>query len=108
MSWQIQHPDAKPLRLAYYGLFDPQDVGVEFHQDLANRQISKSIGDSPLGYYAFSVNKLHRYDSSVPMNSLGMQEPDPEAMEHLPKRKLVATPGYSIRVYQITNWRQDN
>jgi hypothetical protein len=102
--WQDRHPEAQPMRLAYYGPMDPNAAGIEFAPappwppaaELADR------GGPQPGWFAVSTNFLigHRH----PMyDGLGTRVaiPDP-SFEYFKRFRPVAKAGYSIWIYHIS------
>jgi hypothetical protein len=51
-SWMDAHPTVGPVRLAYYGMFHPHAVGVQF-EDIPT---IASVSSLPDGWYAVSTN----------------------------------------------------
>lgn len=49
-DWQVRHPETGPIHLAYYGMFHPRAIGVEF------RDVPRGTAELPPGWYAISVN----------------------------------------------------
>lgn len=53
-DWIASHPDLSPVYVAYWGMFDPNDAGLDLKTD--HIQAGKPI---PPGWYLISVNHLH-------------------------------------------------
>ncbi len=95
--WWEKHHKAEPLHLAYYGHFDPASLGMKYtrppqHSLESQEQEAKLIPLEP-GWYAVSVNYLRGYPRGgfVPGAFTYFQEFEP-----------VATAGYSIYIYLVT------
>ena len=95
--WYDQHPEARPLGLAYdCPLVDPKVAGIEYTKPPAgpdpdapsphNPESLKTLGPQP-GWYAISVNHLHRRDHQY---------------DYFLRFEPVAMAGYSIYIYHIT------
>lgn len=92
-EWIAAHPEARPLTVAWMGFFDERIAGVDYPRtptlpssgDEASPAMS-SGGPEP-GWHAVSVNFL-RHPS--------------HAYDYLHAFESVAYPGYSIRVYHLT------
>lgn len=92
-GWADEHPESRPLRLAFYGAYDPSVAGIESQSLLAGRDWRLNEQRDPdrtgplPGCYAISVNKLRsRYGEYACFLQF---EP-------------VAMAGYSIYIYHIT------
>ncbi|HVA50424.1 MAG TPA: hypothetical protein VNH11_29010 [Pirellulales bacterium] len=86
--WLDSHPEARPLRLAYFGMFDPRIAGIDCDPvpDVARCRL-------PQGWYALSVNSLYGY-------GLGGLTFDPRYATFR-RLKPVAMAGYSIYIYHV-------
>jgi hypothetical protein len=111
-----EHPEARPLGLAYYGGMDPHLVGVEYrippphanplpHRGEGNSSARLSpapgVGLQP-GWYAVSVNfvcgaSFGSYDEEGKPITF-----PPEAFGYFRRFDPVAKAGYSIFIYHIT------
>jgi hypothetical protein len=94
-QWADAHPEARPLRLAYYGGLEPHRVGLDYC-------VRKIEGPEPEpGWYAVSVNVIcgaafittdkDRRVFSFPRNAY-------RSFRHL---RPVAKAGYSIFIYHV-------
>jgi hypothetical protein len=91
--WLAQHPEARPLQMAYAGGFDAQAIGMPYaHPPLASGRERTATGNcdqpGPLpGWYALSVNNVwclsRRY-------------------QYFHRFEPVAMAGYSVYIYHIT------
>jgi hypothetical protein len=86
-DWQLLHPDARPLRLAYSGVADPQLF--EIHAECIKRADVSSSPTLLPGWYAISANHLHGYD--------GDDGPWRPFSEMLPTDRV----GYSILMFHV-------
>jgi hypothetical protein len=97
--WLEEHPQARPLGLAYYGMFDPQIVDSGFtvppHAPFSPKGDLDQTGPKP-GWYAVSVNLLYSYRLG------GLQHiPDPRYV-YFQRFKPKARAGYSIYIYHLS------
>ena len=77
--WQGEHPEARPLEVALFVPYDPQDVGI-------------AVAPAPIkapapGWYAVSASRIRHYSSEY------------EYFRHL---RPLATAAYSISIYHVT------
>jgi len=87
-AWQRLHPEAKPLRLAYFGGADPRAYGVD-----AQPFSVADITSPPSGWYAIGLHALISF-RRIPGNS-------PAAADWLRRFRPVDRAGYSIWIYRI-------
>jgi 4-amino-4-deoxy-L-arabinose transferase-like glycosyltransferase len=108
-DWLKQHPEARPLKLAYFGLFDPRVAGIEFTppprgetspKEAADPGV-KEIGPQP-GWYAVSVSMLYGRQFSIPDGQGKGSSVPLNSFTYFQKFKPVAHTGYSIYIYHIT------
>ncbi len=106
--WLDQHPESKPLGLAYFGGIDPRAGGIEFALpprgvtapvDLV-RPEAASLGPRP-GWYAVSVTLLRGYRFGVPDGKGGMHYLDGPCYTYFLHFEPAARAGYSIYVYHL-------
>lgn len=98
-QWLSAHPEANPLHLAYYGYYDPAGLRIEYtaipHQSAVDgnsgRTLTEQVAIDP-GWYAVSVNYIRGYPWRAPQG----------AYEYFQNFTPVATTGYSIYIYHIT------
>jgi hypothetical protein len=62
-DWQRSHPEARPLRLAYSGVADPELFDI-LAEPISRSEVSSS-SLLPSGWYAISANHLHGYDTQA-------------------------------------------
>ena len=86
-KWLDEHPEAKPIEIAYFGSVDPCEI---FPQHFKQPE-----SDLPRpGWYAVSVNYIYGY-------ALRAREPNPRYM-WFQRLEPVAYAGYSIYIYRLT------
>ncbi len=76
--WLDEHPEAKPLHLAFYGVYDASIAGIEYTAPPTEPQP---------GWHALSVNKIRSHTREY---------------EYFLRFEPVAMAGYSIYIYHIT------
>ena len=98
-QWLDAHPEAKPLHLAYYGYYDSADLRIEYTAiplqssgDGNSGQTSTGQVAIEPGWYAVSVNYVRGYPWRAPQG----------AYDYFQNFAPVATAGYSIYIYHIT------
>lgn len=93
-DWLDAHPEAKPIRLAYFGGVDPSLAGIEF-----------SPASCPLepGWYAISTTFLHGGSFHVFDGKGGTRWLDGRSLSCLKQLQPVARIGESILVYHIVD-----
>lgn len=88
-QWQQQHPEARPLRLAYFGIADPAAYGVE-----AETFEPSDVNAPQKGvYYAVSVHNL------VSFRKLSLTSG--HGVDWLSKYTPIGKAGYSIYIYKM-------
>jgi hypothetical protein len=96
-DWLERHPQARPMHVDYFGMFDPKDIGMSYLpvelQDSGQSDQRCWAALQP-GWYAISVNSLHGYGMG------GFTWND--RLASFGRLKPVATAGYSIYIYQVT------
>lgn len=108
-DWQDNHPEARPLRLAYFNSVDPRIIGLDFKlPEPGPRGIfthdlhyAMKLGPHP-GYLAISVNLLKGMPWRAPDGRGGWRLIDPEDYAYLSHFQPIAKAGYSIYIYYIT------
>ncbi len=106
--WVDDHPDARPLRLAYFGVVDPSLGGINYTlppkvppiKDGTGAAASKTPKLAP-GWYAVSVNFLRGYERQVRDGSGALDYAESGCFAYFLELDPVATVGYSIYVYQV-------
>jgi hypothetical protein len=98
-KWMNRHPEAKPVGIAYFGMFDPSDVGIKTTpppQAPKSRPVQLNEIRIQPGWYAVSVNKLYGYRSSDCQSS-----PD-ACYKYFMRFRPADMVGYSIFIYHLT------
>ena len=90
-EWLVEHPEARPFHLAYYGYFDPKDIGIDY-PPVPERPPNGEL-QQPLepGWYAVSVNYLRGSPWRAQIH----------AHSHFQQHDPVAMAGYSIYIYRV-------
>jgi 4-amino-4-deoxy-L-arabinose transferase-like glycosyltransferase len=105
--WLDDHPEARPLHLAYFGNFDPRVAGIEF--TLPPRQPDPAdpkakAFDLPPGWYAVSVSLLRGLTFGIP-DGKGewpfLEHHD--SFAYFRPLRPVARAGYGIYIYRLTD-----
>jgi hypothetical protein len=108
-EWLDDHPEARPLRLAYFNSVDPRIIGLEFTLPepgpkgvfTHDPEYTRQLGPHP-GYMAISVNLLHGMPWSAPDGRGNWRAVHPEDYAYLRQFQPIARAGYSICIYHIT------
>jgi hypothetical protein len=98
-AWLDEHPEARPLRMAYHGLFNPRVAGIEWSDPPRivgdpGQTIAAHRGGPEPGWYALSVCSMYGYG----LGGLGYR---PE-FTYFRRLQPVATAGYSVYIYHVT------
>lgn len=108
--WLDKHPEAQPLGLAYYGGFDPQVAGINYHLppkgplerwDVSAENTDR-YGPHP-GWYAVSVHVLRGSYAPVSDGKGGRETLPFGAYRHFLQFQPTAMAGYSIYIYHVTS-----
>ncbi len=108
-DWLDEHPEAKPIGLAYCNLADPGLVGIGFtlppygptEGAPEDREAGLRLGPWP-GYYAVSVNYLQGFSFPTPDGKGTRVGPPRRAYEYFRGFRPIAKAGYSIFIYHIS------
>ena len=107
-EWMASHPEARPMRLAYFGMMDPRAIGIEFEAaprgpvekaDL-KRPEAPDFGPQP-GWYAVSITFLHGLHFSIPDGKGSFAWVGTDAFTYFQRFQPVARAGYSISIYHL-------
>jgi hypothetical protein len=103
-AWLVAHPEASPLKLAYYGSFDPRHARIEYEwPDSNSPQGQSDTAFAPeSGWYAISVNFVRGFPRTVYTGYGGFRPLAQEELVHFQRIKPVARAGYSIFIYHIS------
>jgi 4-amino-4-deoxy-L-arabinose transferase-like glycosyltransferase len=108
-DWLKEHPDARPLHLAYFGYFDSRVAGIEFTppppgptsaEETAGPE-PKEFGPRP-GWYAVSVTLMRGYSYSLADGNGGTQGFPLKSLAYFQRFRRVGRAGWSIYIYHIT------
>ncbi len=113
-EWLADHPEARPIGLAYYGMFHPGAIGMDFrdvpgrviepdeHADLQRSAEDESLVGPQAGHYAVSVNFVvghpfwnYRADGRRAWFQQGY-------FTDFRLLQPIARAGYSIHIYHVT------
>jgi len=108
-DWVDLHPEASPLRLACFSMFDPTAAGVNFtapnplRASFDGRKLipEDELGPSP-GWYAVSVSVLRGLEFPLYDGRGGRISSGDGAFTYFQHFEPVARAGYSIYIYHIT------
>jgi hypothetical protein len=89
-KWCDEHPEARPLYLAYFGGFDPKAAGIDY------QPFSK--GPSQAGTYVVSLSLFRGYAAAVPGGS-GKTDEFQQSFSQ-PSMRRQGRIGYSMLVFQ--------
>ncbi len=108
-DWLDRHPEARPLRFAYYNLVDPRIEGIEFTPPPQgptglfpdDDNYGRTIGPHP-GWHAVSVNLVCGLSWAVPDGRGSVKAAPAHAYSYFQHFTPIAKAGYSIFIYHIT------
>lgn len=103
-DWMTNHPEARPLHLAYFGGIDPARVGfADALPVCCPKTESGKTSDRGLspGWYAVSVNLLHGWPRRVMDSALRYPICGDRKVVNFLDEEPVARMGWSIFVYQV-------
>ena len=105
--WLDEHPEARPLGLAYFGSFDPRVAGIDFSLPpkgppgaMPSTTSREPLGPQP-GWYAVSVMLLRGGQFSLRDGRGGSIFADRPYYTYFQHFRPVAMAGYSIYIYHI-------
>jgi hypothetical protein len=107
-KWVQEHPEARPLHLAYYHFLDPRMIALDFSLPprgpsglfLEDERYQSRFGPKP-GYHAVSVNHLRGSRFVAPDGRGGLYHATRGDFEYFRSIKPIARAGYSIYIYHI-------
>jgi hypothetical protein len=108
-DWLKEHPDTRPLKLAYFGDFDPRVAGIEFtlpprgptSPDELDGPYTDELGPQP-GWYAVSAMMLRGGSYPIPDGRGNAQEFPLGSFSYFQRFRPIAHAGWSIYIYHIT------
>ena len=106
--WYDAHPEARPLRLAYFGMMDPRVLGIEYSLPPKGptapgdfrRDDQQHFGPQP-SWYAISVSTLHGHYFTLPNGQGGLDYVGDESFTYLQRFRPVAKAGHSIFIHHV-------
>ena len=107
--WLDEHPEVRPLQLAYFNFTDPHIAGIDFslpplgpagHRP-EDDEAEEQLGPRP-GYFAVSVNFVRGSSFFVPDGEGRLQVVPLHGYEYFRHFQPIAKAGYSIFIYHIT------
>jgi hypothetical protein len=105
-EWLDEHPEARPLQLAYYGSVEPAVLAFDYTVPPVGPHGDPTIPPSSMGpkpgYYAVSVNMLYGYGFPIPDGRFGTVRVPHGAYTYFQHFKPIGRAGYSIYIYHIT------
>jgi hypothetical protein len=110
-DWVEEHQNGRPLYLAYFGTMFPEVIGIDYTlpplgppaypERVIERKQPEAVGPVP-GLHAVSANFLIGLRFSAPNGTGGQRIIPFRSYTYYREFTPVATPGYSIYVYDIT------
>jgi hypothetical protein len=98
-NWLEAHPEARPLKLAYYGGIDPHVIGIEYQLAPTMDEV-EAVGLRP-GWYAISVNFIAGAGFRTFDEHGTIVEIEGSDYEYVKLLNPVFKAGYSIFVYHV-------
>lgn len=94
--WIGEHPEARPLKLAYFGSFDPKHAGIEYvaPESLAGHRI-------PPGWYAISVNFVNGFPYHIYGEDGSRRWLEKDALAAFNIHSPITQVGRTIYIYKI-------
>jgi hypothetical protein len=103
-DWLATHPHARPLKLAYFGNFDPRHVGIDYElpKPTAPSDDVANVSGGPKEYWcAISVGFLRGASGLAPSGDGHWKSIPAHSFDALRTRQPDAQAGYSIYIYQL-------
>ena len=91
-KWLDEHPEARPMHVAYFGLFEPKIIYPEM---LSAKDVPCQNAPRP-GWYAISVNEMHGYAVA------GIQTGPRTTYTYFQRLTPVGRAGYSMYIFHVT------
>lgn len=106
--WADDHPDARPLKVAYFNHLDPRVIDLDFTPPPlgvvggppADHAGALAAGPQP-GYYAVSVCLVRGSQAALPDGRGGYRYVPPHGLSYFHRFRPIAKAGYSIFIYRI-------
>ncbi len=100
-KWLERHPEAAPIKLAYFGAFDPELAGIKYSADFDSYDKYQESKEIPAGWYAISINFVRGLPFSIYAGNGTKLNLRPKALVSFQKLRPVAMAGYSICIYHV-------
>jgi hypothetical protein len=108
-NWLDEHPQARPISLAYFGCFDPRVAGIEFRLPPQKTLAGDANGPDMLyrrdklepGWYAVSVTLLRGGTFPLQDGAGHLKEGHRDAFTYFLDCRPAARAGYSIYIYHL-------
>jgi hypothetical protein len=107
-DWLTVHPEARPLKMAYFGGFDPRVLGIDYEVAtfLTPSDIATTANQDPRNRWcAISASFLRGSGESAPTGDGHWQTIPPHSFAGLAERRPDAQAGYSILLFRLRNSR---
>jgi hypothetical protein len=104
--WLHNHPEARPIKLAYFGCFDPSYAGIEYSApENIPSEANVASGEKKIapGWYAISVNFVRGLPYFTYKGNGSKISLKQYALSAFQRLKPVAMAGYSIYIYHVTD-----
>ncbi|MEX2121700.1 MAG: glycosyltransferase family 39 protein [Pirellulales bacterium] len=106
-QWLDEHPEARPLKLAYSGSMDPRLLRIEYTlppEGVAAVDGSHPPPKLPPGWYAVSVNYLHGYGLFAFDGAGGTRSLGQSGYQYFRQFQPVGHAGWSIYIYRSSDF----
>ncbi|HYH68416.1 MAG TPA: glycosyltransferase family 39 protein [Urbifossiella sp.] len=102
--WLDDHPEARPVGIAYYGYVDPHTAGIDFFLPPGHPPVdgTSDLGGPRPGWFAVSVNFLRGARYMATDENGAVRSIDRPSFSYFRRFQPVAAVGYSIRIYHVT------
>ena len=102
-DWLKEHPEARPLKLAYFGRAGPSLLGIRYELPAYGPHGGRGGDVGPLpGFYAVSVNFVWGMSFPAPDGQGSWEYVPLHGYEYFKLFQPIAKAGYSIYIYHIT------
>jgi hypothetical protein len=107
-DWLAVHPEASPLKLAYFNSIDPRIIGMDYELPAPGPNVDdvdefrlKKTGPLP-GYYAVSVRLVKGQSAAIPYEHGKIKHVPFGTYRYFNSFRPLAKAGYSIFIYHIS------
>ena len=107
--WVDDHPTARPLKMAYFGYFDPIYAGIAYEpltSISAHTSQATATETIPPGWYAISINFVRGFPYHIYKGDGARANVPQGALATFQRIEPVAMAGYSIYIYHVLDERQ--